>query len=249
MSSQLTGPNGPVANAGIDFGVVSEAWKLLTQQVGPWVAAMVVMGIVSALVNQILDVIFFGPVGWPMAKFDLTGLGIASALARAGMGAVVSALVDAFFVAGAFLMAIEHVRTGRARVELLFSGGRHYPQMLLLCVLWHLLLTMGMIACILPCFILAGLFLISPLLVLDRGMNAVDALVTSLRLLQRNAIEATLLAILTVLVALAGVIACGVGVFITLPMIFLVPCLLYRNLLGWYSSASGAAATGFGTGE
>lgn len=249
MSSQMTGPNGPVSNAGIDFGVVSEAWKLLTQQVGPWVAAMVVMGVVSALVNQVLDTILFGPIGWPMTKFDLTGFGIVSAMARAGTGAVVSALVDAFFVAGAFSMAIKHIRTGRARIELPFSGGSHYPQMLLLCVLWHLLLTMGMIACILPCFILAGLFFISPLLVLDRGMNAVDALVTSLRVLQRKAIEATLLVVLTVLVALAGVIACGVGVFITLPMIFLVPCLLYRDLLGWSPSGSGAPDAGFSTGE
>jgi len=226
---------GPAPRSAVDFGVISEAWKLLTQQAGPWVAAALVMIMVSLFVNQVLDLIIFGPVGWQQGRVELTAAGLASASARTGLGMVVNALVDAFFVAGAFLMAIEHVRTGQARVELLFSGGRFYVQMLWLCVLWRIILTIGVLACILPGFVFAGLFLISPLLVLDRGMNAVDALVTSLRTLQGSVIEVTLLAVLTGLIAVAGFVACGVGIFLTLPMIYLVPCLLYRGVMGWAS--------------
>jgi uncharacterized membrane protein len=70
------------------------------------------------------------------------------------------------------------------------------------------------------------------LLVVDKDMGAIDALGASWRMTQGKTLKLVGLAFLSTLVAMSGVIACGIGMIWTMTMAYIMYASAYRQIAG-----------------
>ena len=83
---------------------------------------------------------------------------------------------------------------------------------------------------IVPNIILEGLLMFAPLLILDRNLNAPEAIVGSLRLLRGQRMKAVFFYFVASLVGGLGVLLCGVGMLATYPVFLISIALGYVAL-------------------
>ena len=90
--------------------------------------------------------------------------------------------------------------------------------------------SIGYILCILPGIAFMILTAYAPLLALDRGMDAVEAIQESYRMVMSNLGQVLLILLVAYLVYYVGSLACGLGVLVTAPIALVMICYSYRAL-------------------
>jgi hypothetical protein len=139
--------------------------------------------------------------------------------------------IEAFFAMGMWRFLLKTARGEPAGVGDLFTGGpiiAMFGAFLLnmICVL------VGIAACIVPGAILAlGWQFFTPLL-LEKGLGSVDALRASWRLTTGHKGQLCLLWLFSIALALLGLLACCVGVFVSVTIIQLAHVWVYLKLTG-----------------
>jgi hypothetical protein len=84
----------------------------------------------------------------------------------------------------------------------------------------------GLVLCIIPGLFVLAFFGMAPFFFLDRGMSLADSLTASREAAGRGY---ALPVILSIIVGLLGVIACGIGVLVTAPAAYIAVAFLYRG--------------------
>jgi hypothetical protein len=69
-------------------------------------------------------------------------------------------------------------------------------------------------------------------MIVEGGKGTIDAIKASIEVTKRDWIMFTIFAVALYIIAIAGSLACGVGVLATLPLLFLGHALAYRDLVG-----------------
>lgn len=88
----------------------------------------------------------------------------------------------------------------------------------------------GSILCILPGIAFGIVTAYAPLLSLDKGMGAVDAIKRSYEMVMSNLGQVLLILLVSYLVYYVGSLACGIGVLVTAPIALVMICYSYRAL-------------------
>jgi hypothetical protein len=141
-------------------------------------------------------------------------------------------LVGPFFAAGGYHTALKQLRGETIRVADLFGGIRYYPRMLVLTFLTGIATSIGCAMFVVPAFILGGMWLFAPLLVVERGLGPIEALGESFRVTRANLLMFILFAFVMGLLAMAGGWACWVGMLVTYPLWFTTLVVAYRDCFG-----------------
>jgi uncharacterized membrane protein len=89
---------------------------------------------------------------------------------------------------------------------------------------------LGSIICVLPGIAFGILTAYAPLLSLDRGMSAVDAIRRSIEMVTSNLGPVVLILVVSYLVYYVGTLLCGIGVLVTAPIALVMLCYSYRAL-------------------
>ena len=90
----------------------------------------------------------------------------------------------------------------------------------------------GAIFCILPGLVVAGLLYFTIPLIVERNLGVIEALQTSFEKTKRAWFMFTLWAIVVNLLAQLGVVACGVGLLASFPLLFTMASIAYRDTFG-----------------
>ena len=90
--------------------------------------------------------------------------------------------------------------------------------------------TIGSILCILPGIAFGIVAAYAPLLSLDKGIGAVDAIKRSYEMVMSNLGQVLLILLVSYLVYYVGSLACGIGVLVTAPIALVMICYSYRAL-------------------
>lgn len=202
----------------ISFDSISEAWKFLQPNLGPWIGAMLIYALVVGGLNIVQAV-----VAPPNSD------GTPNLSATYWVMSFVGFFVGQFFIGGLIRMAIGTVRTGRTEFGLLFSAFDVLPTLIGATILTSIATVIGFVLCIVPGLLLSGLFLFVVPLIVDQRRGALDAIGTSFNTLKPQMWMALLYVIVIGLLASAGVIACVVGVLVTVPLALLALAVTYRD--------------------
>jgi hypothetical protein len=95
-----------------------------------------------------------------------------------------------------------------------------------------ILQALGLIACCIGVYVTQALFLPGTLLIVDKGLGWSDAKDRCLEEIKPNLLAWVLYTFVLGLVAAAGLIACGVGIFVTLPIATIGWAYAYDQTLG-----------------
>jgi len=87
----------------------------------------------------------------------------------------------------------------------------------------------GAMLCIIPGLILAGLWMLTLPLIVDKKMGVIEAMSASFNALKSDMLTATLFYLVLSLVAAIGALLCGVGALFTYPLFPLAIAIVYRD--------------------
>ena len=161
-----------------------------------------------------------------------------------GMFAVLIVLLPltVFLTGGAYRAAFKQLRGGRVEFRDLFSARDCYWRLLGATLIHGLLIFIGVMLCIIPAFIIAGLLFFTVPLIVERNLRIADAIRASRELTQRSLLMFILFAFLVQLIASAGTYLCYVGLLATWPLMFTITVVAYRDCFGVEGARSFAQA-------
>lgn len=106
----------------------------------------------------------------------------------------------------------------------------HLGNWIVASILVGLMVGVGLVLCFIPGILALIYTSFYGYFVLDRGMAPVDAIKASFELVSGNAGSVFVLLLLAWLLGLAGAIACGIGLLVTIPMAWIMIAYAYRSL-------------------
>lgn len=237
---------------------LSKAWECFQRNWGLCIVGTLILFAISAVVQipmQFAQSVFqsFTGHGSSAQIWMMIGMGVVFlffyALAT-GVSTILSAGFMYFF--------IESLRTGKSNIDNLFAGFRasSWIQLLLAMVVWILAVFIIVTVLVAPGIflttttkssvpvIVAGVLAIIPLiylavplgfvfpLIVDKKIGFWQAITTAIRTVHRQWFQVLGLMILVGLIAMAGMLACCIGMLATMPLGYLIWCQGYRQLFG-----------------
>jgi hypothetical protein len=220
---------------------ISEAWNLFTKQWLVWVLMILVtivvyLAVYLPLFGVMLAAVITAPqIGEPVgtSSFQLMTL----------LAALVINIIMLWLYGGLYNAAFKQLRGEQVTVGNLFSGGKYLARMLGIglpfgigyAIIYQLSPLLYFVLLI-PALILVGPALFMFPMIVEGGKGSIDAIKASIEVAKRDWIMFTLFFIVLGLIAGAGVLACGFGVLVTAPLLFLGQALAYRDCVGMHGA-------------
>jgi len=213
----------------VDFAVIGEAFNILTKNVGP----VVMCGLIA-----FLPVGIAGFLGWSL----VLGVAMANPDPNNPMAGLMAQLVFMLFMVaglafagignyGAATIALNHRRGNPITMDMATAGLKRFFPSLVFALLQSLAIQIGSMCCYLPGFILGGL--VTPgfaVLAEDESAGVGDAFTKSIETMKPQLWMATALYFVLSLIAGLGVIACGIGIIATFPLLAMGMTLAYCDM-------------------
>ena len=218
------GPGGAPAMVGrvSPTGAVSAGWQMFKNNPVPWLLITLASGVVSGIISA----------------FSTDESGAVMFIAQV-LSFVVSLLLQAFIVRGALLEVDGHRPSFGDFFKL-----HNFGWFVVAAILVGIATFVGVFLLIVGAFIVAFFLYWTQYFVVDRNMTATDAIVSSFRAIKSDAGNLLALALLNVLIIIAGTLALLVGLFVAIPVTTLASVYAYRVITGpsEFSRAATAAA-------
>jgi hypothetical protein len=221
---------------------ISEAWNLFTKQWSAWVLMILVMSLVMLVIYFAMYIPIFGLIVASTPTFPQDGEIPTAPVFPVGL----LLLYPVFFLAivgvaswlmgGIYNAAFKQLRGEQIGLGDLFSGGRHFLRLLGASILVSIAVGIGSVLCIIPGLIVGGLTFLTYPMIVEGGKGAIDAIKASIEVTKKEWIMFTIFALALGFIAQVGVLACGVGVLATFPLLFLGQALAYRDCVGMPSA-------------
>jgi uncharacterized membrane protein len=208
----------------VRFSAIGQAWGLLLRRWPMWVLTVLIVLVCYSVVSGVVFS-FFNVRPVRGARPFWMGL---SARGQA-LPFVLSSVVISPFLGGMYRMACRQLRGQPVGVETLFSVVDVLPQLILGSILYGLATFLGFCAFVLPMFVVSGVLMFTLPLIVDGGLDAIDAVGQSWRALKHQWIVAALFHMTAGFAAWVGVCFCGVGLLFTAPLYCMSIAVLYRD--------------------
>lgn len=218
------GPGGAPAMVGrvSPTGAVGAGWQMFKNNPVPWLLITLASGVVSGIISA----------------FSTDESGAVMFIAQV-LSFVVSLLLQAFIVRGALLEVDGHRPSFGDFFKL-----HNFGWFVVAAILVGIATFVGVFLLIVGAFVVAFFLYWTQYFVIDRNMTATDAIVSSFRAIKSDAGNLLALALLNVLIIIAGTLALLVGLFVAIPVTTLASVYAYRVITGpsEFSRAATAAA-------
>jgi len=200
----------------LDIGsCLTRSWELVKNNFWPVIGVSALITFILIAFNQITG-LFTGPIIQAMIRERVFSPGGISILLLVN---VLSAPVYMILMAGLMKYFLKLIRGEPATVGDAFAGfGPMIGQLILLGLVTNVLVLIGYVLCIVPGIFLQVAWLFVLPLVVDRQMNFWEAMELSCKMVCKHWFMVFAFLIVYGLVVMAGVIACCIGIFVTIPI-------------------------------
>ena len=208
---------------------ITRAWALVRNNFWPvvGVSALVLFAIVG--INQL-----FGLITNPIVNQMVTDQKVNAREILIVLGVtIISAPVSTIFMAGLFKYYLKLIRGEMPTVSDAFSGfGPRTGQLILLSLVQMTLVVVGYMFCIIPGIYLTVAWYFAIPLVIDRNLDFWPAMQLSRRLVSKHWFIVFAAMLVFGLVAMIGIIACGIGILVTMPVGTIALMYAYETIFG-----------------
>ena len=151
------------------------------------------------------------------------------------LGAVASLAISTPLLMGNFIVSAKLLHGQTPEFRDFFEGFQYFLPLLLLSLVAGLFIGIGTLLLIIPGVYLLVAYMFASYLVVDRGLDFWPAMELSRRTVHPRWFGYFAFALLVVLLNLAGAIALGVGLLVTIPLSFCAVTAAYADLFGFQS--------------
>jgi uncharacterized membrane protein len=174
--------------------------------------------------------------GWQLVKQDL-GLWVVMAILFSLIGGAVPVVLQGPLMAGFAIAAMKKMLTGRVEIGDLFKGFDFFVPSLVACLLYSIFAGLGVVLCILPVFWVVTVYQFMYLFIVDKRMDFWPAMEASRAVIAKDFWGFLMFWLACALLNLLGVLACIVGVFVTIPITMVATVAAYRDVVGFEQRA------------
>jgi len=211
----------------IRMETISEAWNWFRSEMGLWVAATLIVLVITFA----CAIPFYAMAFITMMKPNPTFNDIMAFYAWSIPAAIMLYVGHAIGIAGMYNMAVKQIQGEEISLREFFNFRGMFIQHLIAGIVISLAILIGSIACYLPAFILGGLLMFTQPIIVHQRIGAFAALSQSWNLLKDQIWMATAFFFIVSLIASLGSLACLVGMLFTYPLYPLAVSLVYRDHL------------------
>lgn len=149
-----------------------------------------------------------------------------------GVSGIVSLLLAPLFI-GVIYIASKYDNQQPLQASDLFIGYRqNFVNILIYSLLASVIMSIALIMCVLPYFLIAPLLFLGYPILLFENASFVDAFKKSFKIAGDHYVVFLFTSILALLVSLAGILLCGIGIFATIPFYLVVMYSAYCAFCG-----------------
>jgi uncharacterized membrane protein len=160
----------------------------------------------------------------------LGGAVVVLALISAGSMVYIGGIIlSGPLVAGFYKVCLAGVRGEPLDFGDVFWGFKKFLPTFLAYLVTTIFAGIGMIFCIIPGILVAILYFPTYLFIIDQGLDFWDAMEASRKMVMNNFGQWLLLGVVTILLSIAGMLACCVGSFVAMPIVFLMITMAYEQ--------------------
>jgi hypothetical protein len=224
----------------VRFDAIGEAWRLFQAQMGAWIPAVlvyfVIMMVLSFVINSVTGVTA-GRGGPPSSGNPFAVFG-----PMMFISGIIQWVLSTFFMGGLFRMATNQLRGQPISIGDMFSVSDVLPALLVGSLLVGLAAGIGMLFCVIPGLVIAGLLMFTIPLIVDKRLGATEAMSLSWNTLKGQALMATVFYFVVAIIGGLGAMLCGIGLLFTFPLFILSVAVLYRDFFMGQTTAGPAVS-------
>jgi hypothetical protein len=200
----------------LDIGnCISRGWELVKNNFWPAVGTTTLVLLIIAAINQIFGLFTHSTINSMMVQHQFSPGGIFIVV----LVTIISAPVYTIFTAGLFKYYLKMIRGENPGIGDAFSGFvPHLGQLILLSLAQIILVLVGYILCVIPGIYLAVAWYFSIPLVIDKGLGFWEAMELSRKMVNKHWFLVFAFLLVYGLLAMAGIIACCIGILVTMPI-------------------------------
>jgi hypothetical protein len=196
-------------------GCISRGWELVKNNFWPIVGITALIILIMAAINQVFG-LFTSPAINAMVMERRVSPG---GILIISLTMIVSGPIYTVFMAGLFKYYLKLIRGESAGIGDAFSGfGHSIGQLVLLSLVMNILTIIGYVLCLIPGIYLAVAWFFSIPLVIDKQMGFWQAMELSRKMVNKHWFLIFAFLLVYGLLSVAGLIACCIGFFVTLPI-------------------------------
>ena len=200
----------------LDIGsCITRSWELIKNNFWPAVGVNALIFFIIIAFNQIGSLVTGPIIQQMMRQHTVSPAGILIVL----LVNIVSAPVNMIFMAGLMNYYLKMIRQETVSISDAFSGfGPGIGQLVLLGIVTNILVLIGYALCLIPGLFLQVAWLFSLPLIVDRRMKFWDAMELSRKMVCKHWFLVFGFFIVYALVVMAGVLACCIGLLVSMPI-------------------------------
>lgn len=228
--------------------VLNDAWKIYLKTLGIGAIAVTLYGVVSIVITQILSEITGLNYAQKQLSQNLEGVGDFNVLSQELQfyyvenlypiisTALLSSLIMllAFPLAGGFMLVCREWETkGVMNIGTLFEGFKpqYWGRLMVLAILYFVISKIAAMLFVIPAIYFWVAAVLGCPLIMFKNMSGVEALKTSINLVNKNFMNVAIVLVVASLFGLAGYFMCGVGRILTYPFVLVTVYTLYKYLV------------------
>lgn len=182
---------------------------------------------ISKWISAGWDLVFSAP-----ADFILLALIYIIVLSVASSTAVAQFLVWGPLNVGFFFIVLEKMHGHPIRIGDISKGFNFFLAAVLSNILITFFFAIGFAFCIIPGLLVAAIYIFTPLFILEKNMDFWTAMEASRKVVSKYLFEITVFIIVQSIILLVGVLLCGVGLLIAMPVVMAATAYAYDDLVG-----------------
>jgi len=216
----------------IDVGdIINRAWRIFTENMGPCI--LVTLSMLGLSLGAVVALMLVVALVMPAVA---QGGGEAAAIVGGLMMVVMFPLLMLLVIWIQVGMTIFYLKLARgqpAEVRDIFSGGPYLLPYLGVSILLGLMVTAGMLACVVPGVLLALMFYPCTYLVIDRDASVGESFGLARQATEGNKMSLFLLMLVAMGISMiAGFVPCGIGHLFAMPLMMLIYVVAYLSMTG-----------------
>jgi uncharacterized membrane protein len=170
--------------------------------------------------------------GWELVKADI-GTFVLVALVFLVLNGMVPLIISGPLAAGFHIFCMKKILGRRAEFADLFTGFNFFVPTLVASLVTSLLVTAGAVLCIIPGLVIAAMYQFTYLFVVDKRMDFWPAMQASHAVVKNDYFGFTMFLLALLGINILGVLACFVGVLVTIPLTFAAITVAYKEAAGF----------------
>ena len=212
----------------LDLGdCISRGWELVKNDFWPVVGTTTLVIFIIFIINQIFGLFTRSAINDMVVQHQISSRGIFIVV----LVMIISAPVYTIFTAGLFKYYLKLIRGENVVIGDAFSGfGPHFGQLVLLSLVQTILIFLGYLLCVVPGIYLAVAWYFAIPLIIDKGLGFWEAMELSRKMVNKHWFLVFAFLLVYGLLCMSGIIACFIGILVTLPIGFASLMFAYETI-------------------